>query len=546
MNTRKPTNSRCCSSASVGVADTGSGARARPRSRARRRRRDRRASWPPRAARRRCVRARLRARPSRPASARRRARRRRPPTAGARDRTGATRPASSSSRRRRRPCVGARPTARRRARCRSPPCPPSSTRLVAHEAEQVRAVDRRAGRRRRVRSNVMWPSVRVPVLSVKSSVMLPRSSMLTSRFTSTFLRARRRDPVDRLTVTIAGSSCGVSPIAIASENSSASMNGRCSSRLITKIDTVSTPATRTSRNENFRSPTWNAVSAGRSPSPAAMRPNAVCMPVRTTTPPRRALAHDRSHQRARLRRARPAIGGLLDRHRLAGEHRLVALELGRLEQPDVGGDDVADRRAARRRRERASTTSTRCGRAVADDERGVPDLRVQRRDRLLGPVLVHEAEPDRQADDHADDHRVGRVAREARHRGRGEQQQEQRIAELTREDAPRAHRVTAQRVRPVLHEPARAPRRASNPRDRTRAHRARRSRASARRDRGLGAMSRPSGSGSVLLSSSHPRAHPRGRPGRYRRRALHRRPALMHTVTRCWSSFGTHALKKSA
>ena len=108
--------------------------------------------------------------------------------------------------------------------------------------------------------------------------------MLTSRFTSTFWRASRREPVDRLTVTIAGRSCGVSPIAIASENSSASMNGRCSTMLITKIDTVSTPATRTSRNENFRSPTWNAVSAGRSPSPTAMRPNAVCMPVRTTTP----------------------------------------------------------------------------------------------------------------------------------------------------------------------------------------------------------------------------------------------------------------------
>ncbi len=53
--------------------------------------------------------------------------------------------------------------------------------------------------------------------------------MLTRRFTSTWRRARRRDPVERLTVTIAGRSCGVRPIAIASENSSASMNGRCSS-----------------------------------------------------------------------------------------------------------------------------------------------------------------------------------------------------------------------------------------------------------------------------------------------------------------------------
>ena len=37
-------------------------------------------------------------------------------------------------------------------------------------------------------------------------------------------------------MTIAGSSCGVMPIAIASENSSASISGRCSATLITKID----------------------------------------------------------------------------------------------------------------------------------------------------------------------------------------------------------------------------------------------------------------------------------------------------------------------
>ena len=63
---------------------------------------------------------------------------------------------------------------------------------------------RRRRSRRALRSNVMWPSVSVPVLSVNSSVMLPRSSMLTSRFTSTLRRASRRDPVERLTVTIAG------------------------------------------------------------------------------------------------------------------------------------------------------------------------------------------------------------------------------------------------------------------------------------------------------------------------------------------------------
>ena len=58
--------------------------------------------------------------------------------------------------------------------------------------------------------------------------------------------------------------------------------------------------------------------------------------------PRGSFAHDRSHQCARLL-VRDRIGRLVDRHRLAGQHGLVALELGRLEQPNVGGNDVADR-----------------------------------------------------------------------------------------------------------------------------------------------------------------------------------------------------------
>jgi hypothetical protein len=68
----------------------------------------------------------------------------------------------------------------------------------------------------------------VPVLSVNSS---------------TLRRRIRRDPAARLVDTTAGSSCGVIPTAIASENSSASMIGLCSTTLITKIDVVNAPAT---------------------------------------------------------------------------------------------------------------------------------------------------------------------------------------------------------------------------------------------------------------------------------------------------------------
>ena len=67
--------------------------------------------------------------------------------------------------------------------------------------------------------------------------------MQTSRLTSTLRRLIRREPAARLLETTAGSSCGVMPTAMASENSSASMIGLCSTTLITKIDVVSAPAT---------------------------------------------------------------------------------------------------------------------------------------------------------------------------------------------------------------------------------------------------------------------------------------------------------------
>ncbi len=71
--------------------------------------------------------------------------------------------------------------------------------------------------------------------------------MASRRLTMTCSAAIRRAPVARLTLTMAGSSCGVSPTASASENSTESMSGRCSSRLITKIAVTSTTIARTTR-----------------------------------------------------------------------------------------------------------------------------------------------------------------------------------------------------------------------------------------------------------------------------------------------------------
>ena len=137
------------------------------------------------------------------------------------------------------------------------------------------------------------------------------------------------------------------PTAIASANRNASSSGRESATLITKIETVSTPATFTRKREKPRSPSWNAVSAWRSPRPAAIAPNAVAGARRHDHALAGALVHDRAHEGTgrqvdRGVRAGDGLRRLGRRHRLAGEDRLVAFELVGPDEPQVGRDHVAD------------------------------------------------------------------------------------------------------------------------------------------------------------------------------------------------------------
>jgi hypothetical protein len=96
-------------------------------------------------------------------------------------------------------------------------------------------------------TSVMRPSVNVPVLSVISTSISPRSSMHTSRLTRTLSLASRRAPVARLVLTTAGNSWGVMPTAIAKANRIESMMGRCNSRLVMRMRAVSVSATQSSR-----------------------------------------------------------------------------------------------------------------------------------------------------------------------------------------------------------------------------------------------------------------------------------------------------------
>ena len=90
------------------------------------------------------------------------------------------------------------------------------------------------------------------------------------------------------------------------------------------------------------------------------------------------------------------------------------------------------------------------GLAIAQHERGVAELGVKRLDRALRAVLVEEAQPDAEADDRQDDRCVGALADEERGQGRSDQEDQQRIAQLTHEHRQRPGAVASQRVRPHL------------------------------------------------------------------------------------------------
>ncbi len=103
----------------------------------------------------------------------------------------------------------------------------------------------------------------------------------------------------------------------------------------------------------------------------------------------------------------------------------------------------------------SSVTSTVGGRPSRIDDGLVADLVVQRLGGLLGPVLVDEAEPDRQAHDHADDDRVAALADEVGRHRRGHQQPQQRRAQLVPQHRERASPVRGDRVRSPLFSSAR-------------------------------------------------------------------------------------------
>ena len=143
-------------------------------------------------------------------------------------------------------------------------------------------------------------------------------------------------------------------------------------------------------------------------------------------------------------------GGRLDRRDgLAGEDGLVALQLVGLQQPQVGGDQVTHAQGHHVAGDQLAHVQTLLF-AVAPDQGLVADVGVQRGDRQLRAVLVDEAQPHAQDDDRGDDRPVGGVAGGRGDACRGEQQDEQRVAELTAR-TPRAVTLwVASTLRPTV------------------------------------------------------------------------------------------------
>ena len=233
--------------------------------------------------------------------------------------------------------------------------------------------------------------------------------MLTSRLTTTLRSASRLAPVERLIVTIAGSSCGVRPTAIARAKSSR-FQQRAADHDVDHEDRAGEHGG--DADEQQREVAQAELERGLrlalsepQGDRAELRPTAGAHDDAQPA----AFAHDRAHERARREvqrglRRRDRIAALLRRQGLAGEHRLVAFQAVGVQQAQVRRHDVADGQPHDVARHELGDVD-RHRLAVAHRERRVAQLGVQRLDGQLGAVLVEEPQPDAQADDQQDDQR---------------------------------------------------------------------------------------------------------------------------------------------
>ena len=243
------------------------------------------------------------------------------------------------------------------------------------------------------------------------------------------------------------------PMAIASENSSASRNGRCSSEVDHEDRDRAArprPARAGTRTAAARPGTRSRPAARRArPRSGRTRSACRCARRRPRPEPSRTIVPISAHDLLVAPSARPVLSTGIDSPvSTASSHssstvssrRTSAGTMSPTESCTTSPGTSVDRRRSRRGTPSRITSAVcricECSAATACSDR----------------YSLTNPSPTDNVDDHADDHRVGRVAGEARDRRRREEQEQQRIAQLPGEHRPRTDRVTAQRVRPVLGE----------------------------------------------------------------------------------------------
>ena len=216
----------------------------------------------------------------------------------------------------------------------------------------ARARRRPSGTSRTTRSRF---SVSVPVLSKQTVSTRPSASSTRALRTTAPRRDSRRAAACWATVATSGSPSGTAATATASPEPTASRSGRPHSTPSAVTDAAAGEGQRQHRPGQLAEPGLDAGgrrgATGR-PAPRG-RPGSPSPTATTTARPRPAttVVPSKSMQ-VRSATSAPGVAGdrLAHRQRLAGQVGLVDLEVGRLQQPGVGGHARRRPRRARRRR----------------------------------------------------------------------------------------------------------------------------------------------------------------------------------------------------
>ena len=250
-----------------------------------------------------------------------------------------------------------------------------------------------------------------------------------------------RAPAESVTLTIAGRSSGESPTARATEKSSDSIERTVEQEIHRQHEEDDHDHRPDQQVAEMPEPVGEVGFGLPRAQPCGDRAERGAPPRLDDDDPRRAAAHRRAEEHDVRPPSERRIGGddsrlLLHGERLAGHARLADEEVARLEDPSVGGNQVARREHEDvARHERVGVH--RAFDAVAHDATGEREALLQLLDRRGGAVLLVEAEQRGTDHDREDDPRVHPLGEAERHCGGEDQDQDERACDLPPEQAQR-------------------------------------------------------------------------------------------------------------